>query len=282
MNAWRRRSRSRSSAGGPSSAAEPARRAYSLPASPGPPCPTRTTALPSARNAGPTRVETSSSSPTMPISGVGAMDPDGDSLYRDTLPPVTGSPRATHASARPRTASASCQKASGRVGSPKLRQFVTPSGRAPVIDTLRAASATDIAAPSHGSSSPTGRCIGGGHEGLVVPLIRITAAPRPGRPRCSPGRGCRTARTPRGARTVGRAEQREQDRARVHAPPGQRVARLVGRTGGGGRPPAGRRARLALEHDRLGCERPAGLGQARGPPPRAVRRRRARPRRRAR
>ena len=40
-------------------------------------------------------------------------------------------PSARHASPRPRTASESCQNASGRVGSPKLRQLVTPSGRAP-------------------------------------------------------------------------------------------------------------------------------------------------------
>ncbi len=32
---------------------------------------------------------------------------------------------------------------------------MTPSGRAPVIETLRVASATDSAAPSHGSNAPT-------------------------------------------------------------------------------------------------------------------------------
>ena len=67
---------------------------------------------------GPTSVATSSSRPTMPISGVGAIADPGASLYSETLPPVTGRPRARHASPRPRTPSASCQNASGRVGSP--------------------------------------------------------------------------------------------------------------------------------------------------------------------
>ena len=181
MKAWSARSRARSRAGGPSSGAAPASRAYSLPPRPAPGSPTSSTALPSARNAGPVRLATSSSSPTTPISGVGAIADAGDSLYSETLPPVTGSPSAMQASDRPRTASLSCQNASGRVGSPKLRQLVTPSGRAPVIATLRVASATDIAAPSHGSSTPTGALASvEATSALVVPLIRSTAAPRPG------------------------------------------------------------------------------------------------------
>ncbi len=118
MNAWTLRSRARSSGGGPSSGATPASLAYSLPASPGPASPTSTTVFPSAVNAGPTRRATSASRPTIPISGVGAIAEPGASLYSDTLPPVTGSPSVVHASESPRTASASCQNASGRVGSP--------------------------------------------------------------------------------------------------------------------------------------------------------------------
>ncbi len=50
-----------------------------------------------------------------------------------------------------------------------------------MIDTLREASATDIAAPSHGSSALTGALPSVvATSALVVPLIRITAAPRPG------------------------------------------------------------------------------------------------------
>ena len=80
MKAWRLRSRSRSRGGGPSSTAAPAMRAYSEPASPGAGSPTSRTALSSPRNAGPTSVATSASSPTMPISGVGAIAEPGASL----------------------------------------------------------------------------------------------------------------------------------------------------------------------------------------------------------
>src|SRR5439155_2131467 len=111
----------------------------------------------------------------------GAIRPRADSLYSDTLPPVTGRPSARHASPRPRTASESCQKASGRVGSPKFKQFVTPSGRAPVIETLRAASATLIAAPRPGSSAATPWFAStDATSALLVPLMRSTGAPDPG------------------------------------------------------------------------------------------------------
>ena len=58
---------------------------------------------------------------------------------------------------------------------------MTPSGRAPVIDTLRVASATEVAAPSHGSDSPmpwTPSVLA--TSAFVVPFTRSTAAPRPG------------------------------------------------------------------------------------------------------
>ena len=67
----------------------------------------------------------------MPMTGVGKIAPVGDSLYRETFPPTTGTPRASHPSAMPSTASVSCQATSGFSGLPKFRQFVTPSGSAP-------------------------------------------------------------------------------------------------------------------------------------------------------
>src|SRR5947199_6217050 len=51
--------------------------------------------------------------PTMPMVGVGSTVPAGLSLYKETLPPVTGVPNARQASAMPSTASRSCQKFSG-------------------------------------------------------------------------------------------------------------------------------------------------------------------------
>ncbi len=75
----------------------------------------------------------------------------------------------------------SCQNASGRVGSPKLRQFVTPSGRAPVTLTLRVASATESAAPRYGSSAATAWLrVGRGHERLAGPLDPEHGGARPG------------------------------------------------------------------------------------------------------
>ena len=159
----------------------PASAAYAEPPRPGPVAPARRTTRSSAGSAGPTSRSTSSASPTTPISGVGAIALPGASLYRETLPPVTGIPRARQASPRPRTASLSCQNASGRVGSPKLRQFVTPSGRAPVTLTLRVASATDIAAPRYGSRAETAWSPSVvATRARRVPFTRRTAAPRPG------------------------------------------------------------------------------------------------------
>ena len=78
MNAWSAASRARSRAGGPSSAAAPAsagvgatRPARASPRRRGGSCRAPRT------NAGPTSVATSSSSPTTPISGVGAIEPAG-------------------------------------------------------------------------------------------------------------------------------------------------------------------------------------------------------------
>ena len=103
---------------------------------------------PEAVNAAGTRAATSSSTPTMPIIGVGMTAPLGLSLYSETLPPVMGVFRARQASAMPRHASRNWKKISGLSGLPKLRQLVTASGRAPVTAMLRAASATHALPPS--------------------------------------------------------------------------------------------------------------------------------------
>jgi hypothetical protein len=58
---------------------------------------------------------------------------------------------------------------------------VTPSGRAPVMATLRAASATLIAAPSHGSMALSAWFASvEATSAFVLPLILTTAAPWPG------------------------------------------------------------------------------------------------------
>ena len=81
----------------------------------------------------------------------------------------------------PATASLNCHRISGRSGEPKLRQSVSPSGRAPLTDRLRAASATAIAAPARGSRY-TKRAL----QSVVtatpvrVPLMRRTPASEPG------------------------------------------------------------------------------------------------------
>ena len=73
-------------------------------------------------------------------------------LYRLTLPPVTGMPRARQPSARPRVASANCHITSGSSGEPKFRQSLTARGRAPDVATLRNDSASASWAPVNGSS----------------------------------------------------------------------------------------------------------------------------------
>ena len=92
-----------------------------------------------------------STKPTIPTVGVGSMAPAGFWLYRLTLPPVTGVPNASHASAKPRTLSLSCQKSSGLCGLPKFKLSVAPSGLAPEQTKFRAASATVALLPSYGS-----------------------------------------------------------------------------------------------------------------------------------
>src|ERR1044071_5685495 len=85
--------------------------------------------------------------------GVGSTTPRGLSLYKETLPPVTGVPNARHASLTPSTASRNCQKFSTLYGLPKFKQSVMANGRAPEQVRFRAASATAILPPARGSSA---------------------------------------------------------------------------------------------------------------------------------
>src|SRR6056297_258719 len=117
----------------------------------------------------------SSMTPSTPTTGVGNTAPFGFSLYRLTLPPVTGVFRTLQASPIPPTASRKVQYTSGLYGFPKLRQFVIATGLAPLHTTFLAASATAICPPRRGfrytyrplQSVLTARP-------LFVPLILIT------------------------------------------------------------------------------------------------------------
>ena len=126
----------------------------------------------------------------------------GASLYSDTLPPTTGTPSASHASASPSTASTSCQATCGFSGLPKFRQLVSPSGSAPTQARLAAHSYTASAAPRRGSQA-TRRPLPS--IATAIAGRRRAARARPRRPRrggarSATGRSGRTARTPAGAR----------------------------------------------------------------------------------
>ena len=101
------------------------------------------TARPSSNQPDGLARRTSSMTPRTPTTGVGLMEESGRplaapwELYRETLPPVTGTPMALQASARPVMISTSCHMASGSSGEPTLRQSVTARGRAPTVHTLR-------------------------------------------------------------------------------------------------------------------------------------------------
>ena len=241
---------------------------------PGPASPTRRIASPAARNAGPIAGATSSSRPTTPICGR-RRDPAARRLVvqRDVAAGDGQAERAARVAEAADRLACSCQNASGRVGSPKFRQFVTPSGRAPVIATLRVASATLIAAPSQGSAAltPALPSVAATRRLRACPSTRRTAAPRPGPgDRGRPGRSSRTARRPPGAR---------RDSAIPGAPaarrPGPSPAPAAGRSrrsgapgAGASAPPLGRRGEPLVD-DRVGRQGAAGM--------RASSRRRARP-----
>src|SRR5947199_95846 len=81
----------------------------------------------------------------------------------------------------PSTASASCHRISGRSGEPNFRQSVTPPGRAPAQETIRAASHTAMTAPRLDGNSrhdltlaPDDQIIAGGDaadlDGVELPL----------------------------------------------------------------------------------------------------------------
>src|SRR6266849_5947549 len=63
-----------------------------------------------------------------------------------------GVPSSLHAIVRPSIASLNCHITSGFSGLPKFRQLVAAMGRAPLVATLRAASATACIAPTRGFS----------------------------------------------------------------------------------------------------------------------------------
>ena len=86
--------------------------------------------------------------PSTPITGVGRMFTPAVWLYRLTLPPVTGIPSWAQPSAMPWMACSSCHITPGSSGEPKFRQSVTASGTAPVVTTLRYASASASWAPA--------------------------------------------------------------------------------------------------------------------------------------
>ena len=133
---------------------------------------------------------------------------------------------------------------------------MTPSGRAPVMATLRVASATLSAAPSHGSSAPTAWFASvEATRALVVPLTRRTAAPWPGPTTVFVW----TVRVvlvghPAAGGEVRAADEGEQDGAGVHAPLRQALAGV-----GPALRRAGRRRLAAARRRRW----PAGRGRSR-------------------
>src|SRR2546427_116492 len=97
-------------------------------------------------------------------------------------PALPGTAGARHVSAIPSIASANCQRIWGRSGEPKFMRSVTPSGRPPAPDRLRAASHPAMAAPRRGSRK-TWRPLPSVEIAIArrVPLMRSTAASEPGR-----------------------------------------------------------------------------------------------------
>ena len=112
-------------------------------------------------------------SPTTPISGVGAIAlPAATRCRGETLPPVTGSPSARQASPRPRTASCSCQNASGRVGIAEV-EAVGDAQRPGAGDGDVAGRLGDATAPPRGRDRAAATrlvAVGGRHERLAGPL----------------------------------------------------------------------------------------------------------------
>ena len=76
-----------------------------------------------------------------------------DSLYKDTLPPVTGVSKALQASAIPLHEDESCQYPISFSGEEKFKLFVIATGSAPTQLTFLADSATAAIDPLKGSSA---------------------------------------------------------------------------------------------------------------------------------
>ena len=94
--------------------------------------------------------------PTIPITGVGLIGVISfvlffDSLYKETLPPVTGVSKALQASEIPLHEDASCQYPISFSGEEKFKLFVIANGSAPTQLTFLADSATAAIAPLKGS-----------------------------------------------------------------------------------------------------------------------------------
>ena len=138
--------------------------------------PARAGTIGPAGQAMPTRCVTSSSKPSMPITGVGSTAWPAVSLYRLTLPLTTGVRSASHAATMPSTARPSDRTTSGRSGLPKFRQSVTASGSAPTQTVARGLGHRLRAALVGVKPAEAGVAIGGQGQPLRVPLIRSTAA----------------------------------------------------------------------------------------------------------
>ena len=133
---------------------------------------------------------------------------------------------------------------------------MTPSGRAPVMETLRVASATLIAAPRYGSSAatPWTQSVEATRPS-GVPFTRRTAAPAPGPATVFVCDGAVVLLgDPAPVGDVRRAEQAEQHEARIHPPLRQVVAGLGGLARGRSRATARGRLGGARVDDRVARE----------------------------
>ena len=122
----------------------------------------------------------------------------------------------------PSTTSENCHITSGCSGLPKLRQFTSASGRAPVHATLRAASSTTSRPPVRGSSSAEAR-LAVGRERERLRACPSRAAPRrrrPDRRPCSGTAGGRTGATPTSCRRSSASRAARAARPRGRRRPG--------------------------------------------------------------
>ena len=143
--------------------------------------PNKTSRCPSTKVAPGGRRSSTSTMPSRPMTGVGSISAPADSLYKLTLPPMTGVPKASQASDMPSMASESCHMTSGCSGFPKFKQFTTASGRAPTQARFMIDSATTLAVPARGSTA---------HQRWLPSVVMAKA-----RPVSTPVVGCRSLST---------------------------------------------------------------------------------------